>query len=192
MSPVEKPGQICANTIPVITLQVFTAWNELRPQLLVLSNRVVPHKPWLFEAAIRQTIVSIGQPRFKKTWRLWTFQACLGWGQGFMTWELHRRFYYLCRKKQFSLSRKAGLALTGSMRQWRDCTAHPQTLLFCWPPDVFPEQHIPPAAFCSVPPTVEAFLNQSDSWFFFALFPPFCFRFCSCSCLQRSGHWCVS
>lgn len=128
VSPIEKPAQISANTIAAITLQVFTAWNELRPPASV-EQRVVPHKPWLFAAAIRQTIVSIGQTRFEKTWRLWTFQACLGWGQSFRTWELHRRFYCLCRKKKFSLSRKAGLALlTGSMRQWCDCTAHPQTL----------------------------------------------------------------
>lgn len=107
---------------------MFIGWNELGPPAFV-GQRVVLHKPWLLVAPIRHIIVSIEQPRFKKTWRLWTFPTCLGWGQSFKTWELHRCFYSLCRKKQFSFSRKAGLTLlTGSVRQWCDCTAHSQTL----------------------------------------------------------------
>lgn len=51
---------------------------------------------------MRQIIFSIEQLRFKRTWILWTFQACLGQGQSLKTWKLHRGFYDLCRRKQSS------------------------------------------------------------------------------------------
>lgn len=122
-SPVKNPAQIRCNFAEAHWLNwIFPAASA--------GQRLILHKPPLFVAPIRQIIVSIEQPKFKNTWRLWTFWACLGQSQSFKIWELHRRFYSLCRKLQFSFSRKAGLALlTGSMSQWCDCTAHPKTLI---------------------------------------------------------------